>query len=45
MASELRRRYETLTKREREVMKLMVTGLLNKQIAAQLGNSEITDGL
>jgi len=38
----LRRGYESLTKREREVMKLLVTGLLNKQIAAQLGSSEVT---
>jgi len=35
-------RYETLTPREREVMALVVTGLLNKQIAAELGTSEIT---
>jgi FixJ family two-component response regulator len=34
--------YESLTKREREVMKLMVTGLLTKQIAAQLKSSEAT---
>jgi FixJ family two-component response regulator len=38
----LRDRYETLTPREREVMELVVTGLLNKQIAAELGTSEIT---
>jgi FixJ family two-component response regulator len=38
----VRGRYESLTKREREVMKLIVTGLLNKQIAAQLGSSEVT---
>jgi FixJ family two-component response regulator len=38
----VRRRYESLTKREREVMKLVVSGLLNKQIAAQLGSSEVT---
>jgi len=38
----LRRRYESLTQREREVMALVVTGLLNKQIAAQLGTSEAT---
>lgn len=38
----LRERYESLTPREREVMQLVVTGLLNKQIAAQLGTSEIT---
>jgi FixJ family two-component response regulator len=36
------RRYESLTKREREVMKLIVLGLLNKQIAARLGSSEVT---
>jgi len=38
----LRTRYETLTPREREVMKLVVDGLLNKQIAAKLGTREIT---
>jgi len=38
----LRRRYESLTKREREVMKLIVSGLLNKQIAGELGASEVT---
>jgi FixJ family two-component response regulator len=36
----LRRRYSALTPREREVMALVVAGLLNKQIAAQLGTSE-----
>jgi FixJ family two-component response regulator len=35
-------RYESLTKREREVMKLIVSGLLNKQIAGELGASEVT---
>lgn len=40
--AELRRRYEALTHREREVMALVVTGLLNKQIAAQLHTSEAT---
>jgi FixJ family two-component response regulator len=40
--SELRERYETLTAREREVMGLVVSGMLNKQIAAELGNSEVT---
>jgi FixJ family two-component response regulator len=40
--AELRRRYETLTAREREVMSLVVSGMLNKQIAAELGNSEVT---
>jgi FixJ family two-component response regulator len=39
---ELRRRYESLTQREREVMPLVVAGLLNKQIAAQLRTSEAT---
>src|SRR4030095_4602765 len=41
-AAELRRRYESLTPREREVMQLVVRGLLNKQIASQLGASEVT---
>jgi FixJ family two-component response regulator len=40
--ADLRERYETLTSREREVMGLVVSGLLNKQIAAELGNSEVT---
>jgi FixJ family two-component response regulator len=40
--AERRRRYESLTQREREVMTLVVTGLLNKQIAAQLHTSEAT---
>jgi FixJ family two-component response regulator len=40
--TELRRRYETLTPREREVMELVVSGLLNKQIAAQIGTGEHT---
>jgi FixJ family two-component response regulator len=39
---ELRTRYETLTRREREVMGFVVQGLLNKQIAGELGTSEIT---
>ena len=38
----LRRRYESLTAREREVMGLVVSGMLNKQIAFDLGTSEIT---
>lgn len=38
----LRARYEMLTRREREVMGLVVSGLLNKQIASELGTSEIT---
>jgi FixJ family two-component response regulator len=40
--SELRKRYELLTAREREVMGLVVSGMLNKQIAFDLGTSEIT---
>ena len=39
---ELRKRYELLTTREREVMALVVSGMLNKQIAFDLGTSEIT---
>jgi FixJ family two-component response regulator len=35
-------RYESLTQREREVMSLVVTGLLNKQIASKLGTTEFT---
>jgi FixJ family two-component response regulator len=38
----LRERYETLTAREREVMALVVTGRLNKQIANDMSISEIT---
>lgn len=38
----LRGRYEKLTRREREVMGLVVSGFLNKQIASELGTSEIT---
>lgn len=38
----LRTRYASLTRREREVMGLVVSGLLNKQIARELGISEIT---
>jgi FixJ family two-component response regulator len=38
----LRQRYNLLTPRERDVMQLVVSGLLNKQIAAELGTSEIT---
>ena len=42
MVAGVRRRYESLTKREREVMRLVVSGLLNKQIAGELGSSEVT---
>lgn len=40
--SSLRARVDTLTPREREVMDLVVTGLMNKEAAAKLGLSEIT---
>jgi FixJ family two-component response regulator len=40
--AELRNRYAALTTREREVMGLVVSGMLNKQIASELGTSEIT---
>ena len=39
---ELRDRYATLTHREREVMALVVSGLMNKQVGGELGISEIT---
>jgi FixJ family two-component response regulator len=41
-AAAVRARYATLTAREREVMALVISGLLNKQVAAELGTSEIT---
>jgi FixJ family two-component response regulator len=40
--AELRERYESMTPRQREVMALVVSGILNKQIAFELGTSEIT---
>jgi FixJ family two-component response regulator len=40
--ADLRTRYEALTAREREVMRLVVSGMLNKQVASELGTSEIT---
>ena len=40
--SELRVRFDSLTSREREVMAMVVDGLLNKQIAGKLGVAEIT---
>ena len=39
---ELQERYQTLTAREREVMGLLASGMLTKQIASRLGTSEIT---
>jgi FixJ family two-component response regulator len=40
--SELRERYRALTAREREVMALVISGMLNKHIAAKIGASEAT---
>ena len=40
--AELQKRFESLTAREHEVMGLVVSGMLNKQIAFELGTSEIT---
>jgi FixJ family two-component response regulator len=40
--AEQRAQYDLLTQREREVLGLVVTGLLNKQIAAKLGTTEFT---
>lgn len=40
--AELRTRHDLLTAREREVMALVVRGMLNKQIASELGTTEIT---
>jgi FixJ family two-component response regulator len=40
--AELRKRYESLTMRERQVMAMVVSGMLNKQVAFELGTSEIT---
>jgi FixJ family two-component response regulator len=41
-ASGLKSRFETLTAREREIMALVASGLMNKQVAGQIGLSEIT---
>jgi FixJ family two-component response regulator len=41
-STELRARFEKLTPREREVMRLVVRGMMNKQVAAELGTQEIT---
>jgi FixJ family two-component response regulator len=40
--AELRKRYESLTARERQVMGLVISGMLNKQVGFELGTSEIT---
>jgi len=40
--SDLRRRFDSLTSREQEVVSMVVVGMLNKQIAAQLGTAEST---
>jgi FixJ family two-component response regulator len=40
--ADLRLRFESLTPREREVMHLVVAGFLNKQVAGELGTSEVT---
>jgi FixJ family two-component response regulator len=42
LMAELRERFATLNARERDVMALVVTGLLNKQVAGELGVSEVT---
>ena len=40
--TELRKRYEELTPREHDVMQLVVSGMLNKQVASELGTTEVT---
>ena len=40
--AELRQRFESLTSREREIMAFVTSGLMNKQVAGELGLSEIT---
>ena len=40
--ADLRRRFDSLTPREQEVVSMVVTGMLNKQIAAELGTAEST---
>jgi FixJ family two-component response regulator len=42
LMAELSARYATLTAREKEVLHLVVSGMLNKQVAAELGTSELT---
>ena len=41
-STDLRNRFATLTPREGEVMALVVQGMMNKQVAAELGTSEVT---
>jgi FixJ family two-component response regulator len=41
-ASRMRQRFETLTAREQQVMMLVTTGKMNKQVAGDLGISEVT---
>jgi FixJ family two-component response regulator len=41
-AADLRARYNSLTPREKEVLHLVVSGMLNKQVGAELGTSELT---
>src|SRR5262245_17125340 len=41
-AADLKQRFDSLTSREREVVSMVVAGMLNKQIAAQLGTAEST---
>ena len=40
--TEIRKRFDSLTPRETEVLNLVVAGLLNKQVAYELGTSELT---
>lgn len=40
--SEIRKRFDSLTPREKEVLDFVVAGLLNKQIAGEMGTSELT---
>lgn len=42
MTGSVRQRFNSLTPREREVMALLITGKMNKQIALELGTSEVT---
>lgn len=42
LARDARERFNHLTRRERQVMALLITGKMNKQIAAELGTSEVT---